>query len=93
MEIKMTFMKKLTAAAIGSALLLSAAPATAQVTSVQDVLNKIRQDSSKTQAENAEREQRFRSRQGQQEQLLREARAELAQLEGCLLYTSDAADE
>ena len=82
MEIKMTFMKKLTAAAIGSALLLSAAPATAQVTSVQDVLNKIRQDSSKTQAENAEREQRFRTRQGQQERLLREARAELAQLEG-----------
>ena len=83
MEIKMTFMKKLTAAAIGSAVLLSAAPATAQsITSVQDVLNKIRQDASKTEAENREREQRFRARQGEQERLLREARAELSQLEG-----------
>ena len=83
MENKMTFMKKLTAAAIGSAMLLSAAPVTAQtITSVQDVLNKIRQDSSKTQAENAEREQRFRSRQGQQEDMLRKAREELSQLEG-----------
>ena len=81
MEIKMTFMKKLTAAAIGSAVLLSAAPASAQVTSVQDVLSKIRQDSAKTEADNRQREQRFRSRQGEQESLLREARSELAQLE------------
>jgi biopolymer transport protein ExbB len=83
MEMKMTFMKKLTAAAIGSAVFLSAAPiATAQVTSVQDVLNKIRQDAAKTEAENREREQRFRSRQGEQESLLREARSELSRLEG-----------
>jgi len=83
MEMKMTFMKKLTAAAIGSAVFLSAAPmASAQISSVQDVLNKIRQDASKTEAENREREQRFRSRQGEQERLLREARAELSQLEG-----------
>ena len=81
MEMKMTFMKKLTAAAFGSAMLLSAAPATAQITSVQDVVNKIRQDADKTRAENAERERRFQARSGEQAQLLREARNELAQLE------------
>jgi len=81
MEVKMTFIKKLSAVAMGAAVFMTAVPATAQITSVNDILNKVRSDSAKVEAENREREQRFRQRQNQQQSLLSEARSELASLE------------
>ena len=61
MSVKMKFLTKATAAVFGSALLLSASPATAQINSVDALLNDIRQNASKVQAENQQREQAFDS--------------------------------
>jgi len=77
----MKFFTKTTAALVGGAIMLSATPAMAQVTSVSDLLNKVRQDSAKTEAENRDREAKFRQRRDQQAGLLSQARGELAQLE------------
>jgi len=44
MSVKMKFLSKVTAAVFGSALLLSAVPASAQVNSVNTLLNDIRQN-------------------------------------------------
>jgi len=81
MSISMKFLTKATAAVIGSAVMLSAIPASAQITSVNDLLNKVRQDSAKVEQENRERERVFRERKNEQESLLRSARNELATLE------------
>lgn len=81
MDKTMKFITKATAAVIGSAVLLSAVPATAQITSVSDLLNKVRQDAAKTDAENRAREQKFRERKNEQSALLSSARGELAALE------------
>lgn len=77
----MKFLTKATAAVIGSAVMLSAIPASAQISSVNDLLNKVRQDSAKVEQENRQREAEFRQRRDQQQALLREARGELAALE------------
>ena len=77
----MKIFTKTTAAFIGAAVLLSAAPASAQINSISDLLNQVRSDSAKTDAENREREAKFRERRNQQAGLLSQARGELAQLE------------
>jgi len=78
-KIMKTMTKKLTFV-LGASLLM-AAPASAQINSVTDLLNKVRADSQTTQAENAKREAEFKTRRDQQARLLREARATLAGLE------------
>ena len=72
---------KTTAAFVGTAVLLSAVPASAQINSINDLLNKVRTDSAKTEADNRDREAKFRQRRDQQAGLLSSARGELAQLE------------
>ena len=81
MSVKMKFISKATAAVFGSALLLSAGPATAQINSVDALLNDIRQNASKVEQENRQREQEFRQRANQQSGLLNTARQELKTLE------------
>ena len=82
MSLKMKFISKATAALFGSALLLSAGPAAAQsITSVDALLNDIRQNASKVEQENRAREQQFRQRANQQSGLLNSAQSELRQLE------------
>lgn len=78
-----TTMKKITKTAVFalSAVMLMGAPATAQVTSVEQLLQQVRNDAAKTAQENAAREQAFKSRRDTQAQKLREARSELAALE------------
>jgi len=77
----MKFFTKATAAVIGSAVMLSAVPATAQISSVDDLLSKVRQDSARVEQENRQREATFRERRDQQEALLAQARGELNALE------------
>ena len=78
----MKFISKATAAVFGSALLLSAGSASAQsITSVDALLNDIRQNASKVQAENQQREQQFRQRANTQSAQLSAAQQELRQLE------------
>jgi len=81
MTMKMKFFTKATAAVIGSAVMLSAIPATAQINSVNDLLNKVRSDAAKVEQENRQREAQFRERRDQQQSLLSAARRELGQLE------------
>jgi biopolymer transport protein ExbB len=81
MSVKMKFISKATAAVFGSALLLSAGPASAQINSVDALLQDIRQNAAKVQQENQAREQRFRQQANQQTSLLSQAQGELAQLE------------
>ena len=81
MTMKMKFFTKATAAVIGSAVMLSAVPATAQISSVNDLLNKVRSDAAKVEQENRQREAQFRERRDQQQSLLSSARRELGQLE------------
>ncbi len=81
MSVKMKFITKVTAAVFGSALLLSAVPAAAQINSVDTLLNDIRQNASKVESENREREANFRARATQQSGLLNEAKSELRTLE------------
>jgi biopolymer transport protein ExbB len=81
MEIKMKYFTKATAALIGSAVMLTAMPASAQISSVGQLLDKVRQDSAKQAAENQAREAKFRERRNQQSALLSQARGELATLE------------
>ena len=81
MSNKMKLFTKTTAAFIGAAVMLSATPASAQINSISDLLNKVRTDSAKTEAENRDREAKFRQRRDQQSGLLSQARGELAQLE------------
>ena len=81
MDIKMKFFTKTTAALVGSAVMLSAMPAAAQINSVGQLLDKVRQDAAKTAQENRDREAKFASRKNQQSALLSTARGELAALE------------
>ncbi len=81
MSVKMKFISKVTATVFGSALLLSAVPAAAQINSVDALLNDIRQNASKVEAENRQREAEFRQRADQQTSLLSGAQGELRQLE------------
>jgi len=78
-----TVMKKMTktaAVAFGAAVLM-ASPASAQVTSIDQLLQDVRNNSAQTAADNAQREAVFKERRDQQARLLREARSELATLE------------
>lgn len=81
MSVKMKFISKATAAVFGSALLLSAGSATAQISSVDALLNDIRQNAAKVEQENRARVQEFRQRANQQSGLLSQAQQELRQLE------------
>ena len=81
MSVKMKFISKATAAVFGSAVLLSAGSASAQINSVDALLNDIRQNASKVQAENQQREQQFRQRANTQSAQLSAAQQELRQLE------------
>ena len=62
MSVKMKFISKVTAAVFGSALLLSAGPASAQINSVDALLNDIRRNADQVEAENRQREATFRER-------------------------------
>ncbi len=77
----MKIFTKTTAAFVGAAVMLSAVPASAQINSISDLLNQVRSDSAKTEAENRDREAKFRQRANEQTAMLSEARRELAQLE------------
>lgn len=81
MSVKMKFLSKATAAVFGSALLLSAGPAVAQINSVDGLLQDIRQNAAKVEAENRQRVQEFQQRANQQSGLLNEAKRELSTLE------------
>jgi len=82
MSVKMKFISKATAAVFGSALLLSAGPAAAQsITSVDALLNDIRQNAAKVEQENRARVQTFQQRANQQSSLLNTAQQELRTLE------------
>ena len=72
--------KKTAAFVMGSAMMISA-PAGAQINSVNDLLQKVRNDAAQQQQVNAQREAEFKARRDQQASLLRQARAELATLE------------
>ena len=74
--------KKLSAFLVGCVLLVGVAmPASAQINSIGELLDKVRQDARQTQAENARREADFKSRRDQQSSKLAAARAELNRLE------------
>ncbi|RKQ70877.1 outer membrane transport energization protein ExbB [Litorimonas taeanensis] len=77
----MKFLTKATAAVIGSAVMLSALPASGQISSVNELLSKVRQDAAKVEQENRQREAEFRQRRDQQQALLAKARADLGALE------------
>lgn len=77
----MKFFTKTTVAAFAATAMLSAAPASAQITSISDLLNKVRTESASTKAENQKREADFRAARNEQSQRLAAARGELAALE------------
>lgn len=77
----MKLFKKSAIAAIAATAMLSAAPASAQITSISDLLNKVRSDAAATKAENQQREAEFRAKRNEQASLLASARSELAALE------------
>jgi len=81
MSVKMKFISKATVALFGSALMLTATPATAQIDSVNGLLNDIRQNAAKVEAENRQREAEFAANANQQQAKLNQARRELQQLE------------
>jgi len=75
-------LKKLSAFFIGAVLMAGLAmPASAQISSIDELLGKVRQDAQTTKAENDKREREFRSRANQQKSKLASARAELRALE------------
>ncbi len=61
--------------------MMVAAPANAQITSINDLLSQVRQDAAETERENREREQKFINNEREQASLLAEAKRELAGLE------------
>ena len=77
----MTVFNKAMAALFGSALLLGAAPASAQITSIQDLLNKVRADAAEQERINRERVSQFQANASQQTAELNQARAQLRQAE------------
>ena len=73
---------KVASAFMAGALMLSVAPAsTAQVTSVDQLLNQVRQDAAAQRAANQQRIAEFQSRASEQTQRLAQARSELDQLQ------------
>ena len=76
----MTFNKAM-AALLGTALLATAAPASAQITSIQDLLNKVRNDAAEQQRINQDRIRQYQNDASVRTQALNEARAELRQAE------------
>lgn len=72
---------KTTAAVMGAAIMFTAVPASAQITSVGSLLDQVRNDAAKTERENAAREATFRSKRDQQAGLLNQAKGELNALE------------
>lgn len=78
----MKFFTKSTAATVAASLMVMAVPAQAQqINSIGELLDRVRQDSQATQAENQRREAEFRQKRDQQASLLAAARSELAALE------------
>ncbi|GLQ19894.1 MotA/TolQ/ExbB proton channel family protein [Algimonas porphyrae] len=75
----MKFFKSTMAALMGSALL--AAPASAQINSIQDLLNQVRADSAQQEQINQQRIRDFESNASQQTAELNRARTELSNLE------------
>ncbi|MEM9600074.1 MAG: MotA/TolQ/ExbB proton channel family protein [Pseudomonadota bacterium] len=75
----MKFFKSTMAALMGSALL--AAPASAQINSIQELLNQVRADSAQQEQINQQRIRDFESNAAEQTAELNRARAELRQLE------------
>ncbi len=71
---------KTAALAMGGALLMGT-PATAQITSIDQLLNQVRQDASQAAADNRAREAKFQAEVNKQSALLSQARSELASLE------------
>ncbi|MGB6228974.1 MAG: MotA/TolQ/ExbB proton channel family protein [Litorimonas sp.] len=76
----MTFFKS-TMAALAAAAMLTAVPASAQINSIQDLLNQVREDARQQEQVNAQRVREFESNAASQTQELNRARSELAQLE------------
>ena len=77
----MKFFTKTTAAALSAAVMFAAIPANAQINSINSLLDQVRQDSAKTEAENRAREAKFRERRDTQAATLGSARSELGRLE------------
>jgi len=77
----MKFLSKVTAAIFGSALLLSAVPATAQVSSIDDLLRDVQTNAEKVRRENDQRVREFRQKANQQSSTLDAAKRELQQLQ------------
>ena len=80
MSTKMKNFVKTAAFALGATMLM-AAPAQAQITSINDLLAKVRADSATQARKNAAREAEFKKRRDLQAQKLSQARAQLAKLE------------
>ncbi len=80
MKTVMKKMSKAAAVALGASLLLGT-PASAQVQSIDQLLQDVRNNANATAQANAEREQVFKERRDQRAALLSEARSELAALE------------
>lgn len=75
-------LKKLSALFLGAVLMFGVAvPASAQINSVSELLQKVRNDASKTKAENDRRVREFRARASEQTAKLNAAKAELRKLE------------
>jgi len=75
-------LKKLSALFLGAVLMVGVVtPATAQINSVSELLQKVRNDASKTKADNDRRVREFRSRANEQTAKLEAARRELRALE------------
>jgi len=80
-----TLIKMIAAVSMGAGLVTAPVMAQAErepVTSIQQLLERVRQDSREAAAENQRRLQEFRSRRDQQAALLSQARNELSRLEG-----------
>ena len=77
----MKFLKNATAALFGTAVMLSAMPASAQISSIGSLLDQVRSDSAKTEQENRDREAKFRERRDTQSSQLSSAQSELSTLE------------
>ena len=77
----MKFFKNATAALFGTAVMLSAMPASAQISSIGSLLDQVRSDSAKTEQENRDREAKFRERRDTQSSQLSSAQSELSTLE------------
>ena len=77
----MTVFNKAMAALFGSALLIGAAPASAQINSIQELLNTVRSDAAEQDRINRQRVQEFEANAAQQTAELNRARAELREAE------------